>query len=119
VTRRRNAGNLDVFAEAPGLGEHLAVVYAEPVNEKQPDGDWEKIETQLEADDYGWSAKDPDFAVSFPRELSAKAPVLFDAGERVLRCRGKGMSQGRRGTVANDREQGEERWVSTRFYHSS
>ena len=74
--------NFDVFRTASG-GEHVAVVFPEDVNVRDPQGRWVRPADQIVASPDRWEADLAGASVEFPRVLGPAGVVLEIGGERT------------------------------------
>lgn len=87
-----DASQMDVYAPAPKVGDHLAVVSADVLNEQDPSGTWQDVSLELTQDDYGWGFTGPDYSVSFPSALGAGTPIVYRIPEGEIRIVPSGIA---------------------------
>lgn len=76
---------MDVFGVGEGSAEHLALIEAEPKNERGANGDWSDRELALEAVTGGWTWTDLAGVVfTFPAVLSPETPLVVEAADGIL-----------------------------------
>jgi RHS repeat-associated protein len=77
--------SFNVFGVGPDRAAHLAQVFTQQVNEREPDGAWTDVRSHLDPEPgYGWQATVGGVTSHFPTTLSASTPVRVDLGSGVV-----------------------------------